>query len=322
MHLAAKTKTKKLFPAAFLAAVACFAPSYAQAQIFVSVRIGPPPLPVYVQPPCPTDGYLWNPGYWAYGPMGYYWVPGVWVAPPRVGLLWTPGWWGFGDGIYAWHGGYWGPHVGFYGGVNYGFGYGGFGFVGGGWYGSSFRYNTAVVNVNTTAVRNVYVDHTVIINNNTAVYNRASFNGPGGVMAQPRPEERAWEHEQHLQPTGHQLAHLQTASEDRTQWASANHGRPMVASMDTVGGHRFNPEARVAEQQQRIAQGVAHGQLSPGQGANLERREANINGQIHTDRQANGGHLTGQERRQVNKEQNHASQKIREERHPNKEERH
>ena len=54
------------------------------------ITIGPPALPVYVQPPCPTEGYLWNPGYWAYGPDGYYWVPGVWVAPPRVGVLWIP----------------------------------------------------------------------------------------------------------------------------------------------------------------------------------------------------------------------------------------
>ena len=45
-----------------------------------------------------------------------------------------------------------------------------------------FRYNTAVVNVNTTVVRNVYVDRTVI--NNTVV-NRASFNGAGGVVARP-----------------------------------------------------------------------------------------------------------------------------------------
>jgi hypothetical protein len=316
-HLNAKTK--KLIPVAVMAAVAYLAPDVAHAQVFVSVRIGPPALPVYVQPPCPTEGYLWTPGYWAYGPMGYYWVPGVWVAPPRVGFLWTPGYWGLVGGIYGWHGGYWGPHVGFYGGVNYGFGYGGFGFGGGVWSGGVFRYNTAVLNVNTAVVRNVYVDRTVT---NNVSYNRASFNGPGGVMAQPRPEERAYEHEQHFQPTGHQLSHMQSASQDRNQWASANHGRPSVASMDMVGGRRFNPEARVAEQQQRIGQGISHGELSPKQGANLEHREANINRQIHTDRQANGGHLTGEERHQVNREQNHASQKIHEDKHPNKEERH
>jgi hypothetical protein len=290
-----KAHFKRLVPLAVMAAVVGIFPPVMPAQVFVSVRIGPPALPVYTQPPCPTPGYLWTPGYWAYGPMGYYWVPGVWVSPPRVGFLWTPGYWGWANGLYAWHGGYWGPHVGFYGGVNYGFGYGGFGFAGGSWVGSEFRYNMAVAHS--------YPGH-------------ESFNGPGGVMAQPRPEERAWEHEQHFQPTGHQLAHLQTASQDRNQFASFNHGRPGVTAMDSVGGRRFTPEARVANQQERIGQGIQRGQISPGQGANLERREQHINQQIHQDQRANGGHLTQQEHRQVNREQNHASQKIHEDRHP------
>ncbi len=108
------------------------ASSQAQIAVGISVHIGPPALPVYAQPMCPGMGYLWTPGYWAYGPDGYYWVPGTWVLAP-VGLLWTPGYWGWGGGAFAWHAGYWGPHVGFYGGINYGFGYGGVGFVGGRW---------------------------------------------------------------------------------------------------------------------------------------------------------------------------------------------
>src|ERR1700709_1643714 len=121
----------------------------AQVSVGLSVRIGPPPLPVYTQPACPVDGYLWEPGYWAYDNVdGYYWVPGVWVAPPNPGLYWTPAYWGYAGGSYGFHAGYWGPHVGFYGGINYGYGYGGVGFVGGGWSGGHFRYNTAVVNVN------------------------------------------------------------------------------------------------------------------------------------------------------------------------------
>src|SRR6266851_7755402 len=121
----------------FLVLVACLLPAASRAQVSVgvSIRVGPPALPVYEQPPCPQEGYLWTPGYWAYGDEGYYWVPGVWVAPPQVGLLWTPGYWGWGGGVYVFHPGYWGPHVGFYGGVNYGFGYGGSGFYGGRWEG-------------------------------------------------------------------------------------------------------------------------------------------------------------------------------------------
>ena len=40
------------------------APSHAQ---FVSITIAPPVLPVYVQPAIPAPGYIWTPGYWAYG---------------------------------------------------------------------------------------------------------------------------------------------------------------------------------------------------------------------------------------------------------------
>src|SRR6266700_4929999 len=72
------------------------AASRAQVSVGVSVRLGPPALPVYEQPACPVEGYMWTPGYWAYGDEGYYWVPGVWVRPPQVGLLWTPGYWGWG----------------------------------------------------------------------------------------------------------------------------------------------------------------------------------------------------------------------------------
>ncbi len=62
------------------------------AQVLISVRIGPPALPVYDQPLCPSPGYLWSPGYWAWGDDdGYYWVPGTWVEAPEPGLLWTPG---------------------------------------------------------------------------------------------------------------------------------------------------------------------------------------------------------------------------------------
>src|SRR5881396_1615648 len=105
--------------------------SRAQVAVGISVRIGPPVLPVYVQPICPGDGYIWTPGYWAYGPDGYFWVPGTWVAAPEPGLLWTPGYWGWNGGAYLWHAGYWGPHIGFYGGVNYGYGYFGEGYEGG-----------------------------------------------------------------------------------------------------------------------------------------------------------------------------------------------
>jgi hypothetical protein len=197
-------------------------------QVFVSVRIGPPPLPVYAQPLCPGPGYYWTPGYWAWNDDdGYYWVPGTWVVAP-VGLLWTPGYWGWGGGFYAWHAGYWGPHIGFYGGINYGFGYTGIGFVGGEWRGREFFYNRSVTNVSVTNVTNVY-NKTVIVNHTTV--NNVSFNGgTGGVKAEPRPEERAAEREHHESPLALQTQHEHMASQNRQNFASENHGRPAVAA--------------------------------------------------------------------------------------------
>jgi len=294
-----------------LCAVACMMPGASSAQIGVgiSIRVGPPALPVYTQPPCPEEGYLWTPGYWAYGPAGYYWVPGVWVAPPRVGLLWTPGYWGFGGGVYAWHPGYWGEHVGFYGGINYGWGYGGVGFVGGRWESGHFLYNTAVVRVNTTVIRNVYVDRTVVNNVNVNVH--TSFNGEGGVMARPTADEQRWSNEQHFERTQNQIAHQENFQNDRSAWASENHGHPQTVAMNRVNGRQFN-------QQGRIAQGVHSGELTPGETSHLENREANIHNEVHNDREANGGRLTQQERQQVNRQQNRTSRAIYRDKHNDK----
>ena len=214
----------------FVVFTALALPSAAPAQIAVgvSIHIGPPALPVYVQPVCPAAGYIWAPGYWAYGPAGYYWVPGTWVLAPTPGYLWTPGYWGWGGGVYAWHAGYWGPHVGFYGGINYGFGYGGVGFVGGEWHGGVFHYNTAVTNVNTTVIHNTYVNNTVV---NRTVVNNVSYNGgAGGLTAQPTAQERAAMNEPHVQATSLQTQHEEAARSDRSMLASENHGRPAVAA--------------------------------------------------------------------------------------------
>ena len=143
-----------------LAMVVLAAPTTSRAgeiSIGISVRIGPPPIPVYEQPVCPGLGFMWTPGYWAYDPAdGYFWVPGTWMMAPAPLLLWTPGYWGWGEGGYRWHAGYWGPHVGFYGGINYGFGYNGVGFVGGEWRDREFFYNRSVNNFGGGHFTNVY----------------------------------------------------------------------------------------------------------------------------------------------------------------------
>ncbi len=216
--------TRSLLLALLLMAV----PVVSQAGLIFSVGIAPPILPVYEQPLCPTAGYLWTPGYWAYGSEGYFWVPGTWAPPPYVGALWTPGYWGWGSGAYLWHGGYWGAHVGFYGGVNYGFGYGGFGYQGGYWNHGAFAYNTSVNRVNTTIIHNTY--NKTVINNNTGG-NRVSYNGGnGGIGARPRAEEMAAARERHTPATALQTQHENLASANRAQFYSVNHGNPSVAA--------------------------------------------------------------------------------------------
>ena len=212
-----------------LAFLVSIVPASSFAGVFLSITIAPPVLPVYVQPVCPGDGYLWTPGYWAYGEAGYFWVPGTWVLAPRPGFLWTPGYWGFAGGLYGWHAGYWCPHVGFYGGVNYGYGYGGVGFYGGRWEGGHFAYNSAVMHVNTTVIHNTYIDNTVI--HNTTVINRTSFNGPGGVNARPNGQEQAAMRESHVQPTQEQMSHENFAGTNRANFASVNGGRPATAAV-------------------------------------------------------------------------------------------
>ena len=58
--------------------------SAVSAQVVLSVTIAPPALPVYAQPVCPGEGYIWTPGYWSYSDDGgYFWVPGTWVEHPQ-----------------------------------------------------------------------------------------------------------------------------------------------------------------------------------------------------------------------------------------------
>jgi len=201
-------------------------PATSSAGILLSIGIAPPPLPIYEQPLCPGDGYIWTPGYWAYGDDGFFWVPGTWVLIPEPGFLWTPGYWGWGDGVFIFHEGYWGPHIGFYGGINYGFGYVGFGYEGGYWDHGAFFYNRYVNHIG--HVTNVY-NKTVIINNVTV--NNVSYNGgEGGISARPRPEEEAAARERHVPPSSAQVQHLQTASTNRQLYESVNHGKPPIAA--------------------------------------------------------------------------------------------
>ncbi len=217
-----------------------------KAGVFLNITVAPPPLPVYVEPPIPGPDYMWTPGYWGWDDDDgdYYWVPGAWVPAPEPGLLWTPGYWGWSDGVYVWNEGYWGPHVGFYGGVCYGFGYTGVGFAGGYWSGRVFSYNRSVTNIGTSVhITNVY-NKTVINNNVTNV----SFNGGnGGIKAQPTQQELAAVNEHHIKPTSLQMEHQHLASRNLDLRAAKNHGKPPIAAVTKAGdfskGHVFAAKA-------------------------------------------------------------------------------
>ncbi len=226
-------KTRFSFAAALTFMLALGCAGGARALVGVSITIAPPALPVYVQPPVPAPGYLWTPGYWAFSESDndYYWVPGTWVAPPQVGFLWTPGYWAASGGGFVWNAGYWGPEVGFYGGVNYGFGYVGTGFVGGHWDNGQYFYNRAAANVSDTHITNVY--NTTVVNNTVS---NVSYNGgSGGTTARPTAHEVAVAHESHVAPTPAQVQQQHAASTNRQLFASVNHGRPAIAATQKAG---------------------------------------------------------------------------------------
>jgi hypothetical protein len=187
----------------------------------------PPPLPAYDQPPFPGPGYIWTPGYWGWNGDAddYYWVPGTWIEPPDPGLLWTPGYWRFYNGRYLFSDGYWGPQVGFYGGVNYGYGYGGNGYAGGRWQGRQFYYNDQA---NNFGGRRIATTYSQSVSQNAG---GASFNGgPGGLRAKPGPAEIAAAQASHIAPTGGQRQQAHLASGETQLRASVNRGSPPIAA--------------------------------------------------------------------------------------------
>jgi hypothetical protein len=184
----------------------------------------PPLLPAYDQPPVPGPSYIWTPGYWAWAPEGYYWVPGAWTQAPYVGSLWTPGYWSFAAGRYGWHAGYWGASVGFYGGVNYGFGYVGSGFYGGNWSAGQYHYNRSCNNVGSLPQSLVYVGRVAASNNTKVSYN----GGAGGLTQRPSQAEQAVLRQPRLAPLPVQQDHVRAAHAIPGNSVKVNKGKPAV----------------------------------------------------------------------------------------------
>ncbi|HXB26678.1 MAG TPA: YXWGXW repeat-containing protein [Gemmatimonadaceae bacterium] len=252
-----------------------------------AVDVAPPDLPAYSQPPCPGDGYLWTPGYWAWADGSYYWVPGAWVEPPQPGFLWTPGYWGWGGSAFVFHEGYWGEHVGFYGGVAYGFGYSGHGYDGGRWDGGHFFYNRSVTNVNVTVVHNVY-NSTTIVNNNVT---RVSYNGGrGGITARATADEDAAAQARHVGPVAAQteqgrLARANSPSRaavhpndlPRTEHATPNTGDPNLdqrykSEQDQLAGKQAQERQDLQQRQQQEHQRLSQQNAAPAKVQQLEQR--------------------------------------------------
>jgi hypothetical protein len=72
---------------------------------------------------------------------------------------------------------------------------------------------------------------------------------------------------------------------------------------------------RKENQQDRIANGVKSGSLTPHETSKLENKESKLNKEIRTDRKANGGNLTNNEKKQVNNQQNTLSKDIYKDKH-------
>jgi len=88
-------------------------------------------------------------------------------------------------------------------------------------------------------------------------------------------------------------------------------GSVAMAEDQSASGSQQPAEAQRKEKQQdRIASGVESGQLTAGETAKVEKKEAAINKETAADRAANGGKLTAAEKKQVNQQQNKVSKQI------------
>jgi hypothetical protein len=86
----------------------------------------------------------------------------------------------------------------------------------------------------------------------------------------------------------------------------------------TPGQHDYNINQRKENQQDRIAQGVKSGQLTPGETSRLEHQEAGINKEERGMRAQDNGHLTKTDRKTLHQQQNQESRRIYRDKHNGK----
>ena len=103
-------------------------------------------------------------------------------------------------------------------------------------------------------------------------------------------------------------------------WMFSRKTMQIIDVNEAATEHYGNNEVgqRRDNQQQRIANGIRSGQMSPSEASKAEAHEQNINHQVATDRQANGGKLTPAEKKNINQKQNNASKQIYNDKHNEK----
>jgi hypothetical protein len=104
------------------------------------------------------------------------------------------------------------------------------------------------------------------------------------------------------------LAGSAAAQTSTTSGAGAGVVDPGHPRVNQVNGRETN-------QQQRIANGVKNGKLTPQQTANLEKRESNVQAREQKDMAEHNGHLTKAEQKGINRQQNRISKSIYKDKH-------
>ena len=202
----------------------CWAAAAASAvvAIGVSINVAPPELPVYEQPPIPGPGYLWTPGYWAWGDEWLLLGAGHLGRAAAAGLSLDAGLLGLGRRRLLWHAGYWGPHVGFYGGVNYGFGYGGHGYRGR----LLARRRRSTTTAASTIIPGTCTSPTSTTNRDRRHGNRVSFNGGNGGVRPRRRRRHSWRQSTSIisRPCGASCTRSSWRARNRQLHATINHG--------------------------------------------------------------------------------------------------
>ena len=157
------------------------------------------------------------------------------------------------------------------------------------------RYNQQQRIANGVSSGQLRAGETKNLENREANLNREIHNDRAANGGRLTPQER--------QQVNRQQNNLsRSIYNDKHNAATAQYGN------NEVGQRRDN-------QQQRIANGIRCGQMSPSEAARTEGREQNINRSVAADRAANGGKLTPQERQNINQRQNSTSKQIYNEKH-------